>query len=502
MVDNISILIKHLHQSQINNEIIGIALSLVLDKSREDITILGLQMVKSIAKSIGSDLMERYFCREMWEISAENSVGLAKSMIELIAESFTLAKADSLKAKLISIYIKYCENDNWNTRKYCVGSFCKILQKSSKDMQDLLLPVFCKLLKDKSKWVKEQAINNCSLVIIYSQIQIPTAVMKHYFKVSDNGFYTVAYYFSAVLLTLGAQAWGEMKKIFYKILEGEYKNRICLIHSMHEIAKIIGAEVSGKELVVVFDGILEDCEMRIEAYKSLPSFLRELFPEARDKYKTIIKNISRDPDWRYRFAFTNNICEYIGVYDYNHIYTNIWPLALEHCEDKNCTIRFQAAKEVAKLAMYLLSKNIDWKRHIEMSIKKYSNGTLENRLVFLKIIKNLIGTEFAKDFSSEIEYLAKDKVANVRIMCAEAVNYDKEGMWEGSRILLEADKELDVRFKFGKVLGFKNKGHFITPPLIRNAHNEDVGGIVKFDHSLPMRSNKISSFCEVAMIYK
>jgi hypothetical protein len=54
MVDNIPFVIKHLHQSQINNEIIGIALSLVLDKSREDITILGLQMVKNIAKSIGS----------------------------------------------------------------------------------------------------------------------------------------------------------------------------------------------------------------------------------------------------------------------------------------------------------------------------------------------------------------------------------------------------------------------------------------------------------------
>lgn len=503
MVENIPKVMKHLEKGRAENEILDIALALIFDKSKEDITILGVQLAKSIAKDIGAENVEKHFYREMWEMSAENSIGLAKAMIELLAESFNLRNSESLKAKLISIYIKYCESENWNIRKHCIGFFHNILQHSNKDMQDLLLPIYCKFLDDKSKWVKEKAINNCSLIIIYSHIQIPKSVMKNYWLTTESGMYTVSYYFSAVLLTLGPQVWEDMKKLLLRIVIGENRNKICLIQSIHEIAKMLGAEISGKELVEVYDTFLGDPALKIEAYSNLPNFLRELFPEDRDKYKTIIKSMSRDPsNWRCRFAFAHNICEYIGVYDYNHLYTDIWPSALELCEDQNCKIRSQAAKEVAKLAMYLLSKNIDWKRYIEMSIKKYSKGNLENRIVFLKIVKNLMGTEFAKDFNSEIEALTKDEVVNVRIMCAETVNYNKDGLWENFKKIMEEDKEQDVTFRFGKILEFQNKRQFITPPMIRNSHNEDVGGIIRLSHSMPIRSEKITSYFDMNSITK
>ena len=79
-----------------------------------------------------------------------------------------------------------------------------------------------------------------------------------------------------------------------KISESEPKNKICLVSSIHEIAKILGAEASTKELIEIYDSFLKDESVKYEAYMNLPNFLRELFPESRDKYKSLIKSMGRD----------------------------------------------------------------------------------------------------------------------------------------------------------------------------------------------------------------
>lgn len=502
MVESIPQIIPYLHQSKVNNEITGIAISLILEKSREDITVMALGLITKIAKEIGSLLVEKYFFREISEISQERSANIGKSIIEFIAEAFKLPYADSLRSKLIGLYIQYLESENWTIRKHCISFFPRIYKHCNVSMQDLLLPLFCKSLKDKSKWVKEQSTNTCCCVIVYSKIPIPDEIIKYFLKVSDSGHYHAAYYFPGVLLTLGSSHWQDLKKLLIKLSDSDLRTKNCVVKSLHEIGKILGAEVTGKELVEIFEKFLTDEDVRYVAYENLPNFLREIFPEARDKYKNIVKSMGREKDWRSRIMLAKNICEYIGVYDYNCIYSEIWPLALELCEDPHFTIRMTAAKEVAKLSMYLLSKNSDWRRHIEMCIKKYALGNLNNRLIFLKIVKNFAGTELAGDFTGEIIALSKDKVKNVRIMCAETVNFNSklDQVWGEAKENLINDEDDDVRFEFGRSIKFNNKVLYVTPPILRKNHSVEVGGIVKFSHSNPPKFAKIEDFEDVSQI--
>ena len=233
----------------------------------------------------------------------------------------------------------------------------------------------------------------------------------------------------------------------------------------------------------------------MEAYSNLPNFLREIFPEARDKYKSLIKSMGREPkNWRSRYIFARHICEYIGVFDYNILYIEIWPLALQLCEDMHSIVRKTAAIEVAKLSLYLLSKNSDWKRHIEMSIKKYSKGTVNNRIIFLIIMKYYAGVDLAGDFSNEIATLAKDPIINVRIMCAETVVLSKANVWENGKKILADDIQRDVIYKLGNDFISDNTRNFITPPLLRSSHKEEIGGLIKFSHNLKQKFDKISNY--------
>ena len=112
MIENIPKIIPHLPSIKVNNEIVGISISMILNRQREDIAYLGLHLLKNIAKIIGLDLVDRYFYREITEIISEGWLSLKKIIIELIAEIFQCPKGENLKARLVSIFTAFCDDEN------------------------------------------------------------------------------------------------------------------------------------------------------------------------------------------------------------------------------------------------------------------------------------------------------------------------------------------------------------------------------------------------------
>ena len=104
MTDNIPKLTVHLKKPKIDNEIVGIVLSMILDRSREDITLQGLSLLKNIAKTITLDLVERYFIREVLEISIDGTFVVNKQIVDLVSEVFEAPKGESLKIKLLELF--------------------------------------------------------------------------------------------------------------------------------------------------------------------------------------------------------------------------------------------------------------------------------------------------------------------------------------------------------------------------------------------------------------
>jgi hypothetical protein len=498
MIENIPKIVLHLHKTKVDNEIVSIALSMVLDRSNSEITAAGLTLLKSLVKPIGAELVERYFYREIIEIAADKLPALTNAILEIISELFETPKSENLKPKLLDLFLEICESDNQDIKKNCIKIFPIIIKHSTKQTHDNLLPVYSKFLKDKSKHVREAAVNNCCMIIIFFQANLPEIIVKKYFGVTETGFYNAAYYFFAVLLTLSTSYWEDLKKLFMRLIEGDVKTRISLVYSLHEIAKIIGPERSAMELITIYDTFLKYPELQLDAYANLPLFLKEVFPEHREKYISLIKSIAKDSyKWRKRYVFSRSISNYIGVYDYNCVYSEIWPLALELCEDVYAKVRYTASKEVAKLSVYLLSKNPDWKRYILMCIKKYAIGSVNNKLIFLSIVKNLADTELASDFSQELAKLACDKFTSIRIMCAETVNLSKDEVWKEAKNALVKDSNKDVLAKLGKYLDLGSKKSFIVPPLMRYSYKENIKGIIKFYHNFPPKFGKIHDYVEV-----
>jgi len=104
-------------------------------------------------------------------------------------------------------------------------------------------------------------------------------------------------------VTLGKDKWPDLKRL-YKILvkDNQWKVRKTLSYSLHEVAKILGPELTEEELLPVLENFLKDSdEIRNGVLIHLADFIRILNPSVREKCISMLGHIqSESNQWRLR----------------------------------------------------------------------------------------------------------------------------------------------------------------------------------------------------------
>lgn len=93
--------------------------------------------------------------------------------------------------------------------------------------------------------------------------------------------YYSSYNFPAFIYTLGRDHWETFKRIYIKLAKfNDGRIKKTLSHSIHELARILGTEITEEDLVPVMERFLKDPvnEIKIGALKNLHIFLAELLP--------------------------------------------------------------------------------------------------------------------------------------------------------------------------------------------------------------------------------
>ncbi len=122
--------------------------------------------------------------------------------------------------------------------------------------------------------------------------------------VSKNDvIYFCAFNFPAVLQTLGPKGWPSLRKLYFQLVKStQWKVRRTIACSLHEIANILGPQLSEEELIPVLNSVLKDLtDVRIGALTHLPAFLEAMRPEKRNQFLDMIQDLQNEPeDWRMR----------------------------------------------------------------------------------------------------------------------------------------------------------------------------------------------------------
>ncbi|GAB5579357.1 serine/threonine-protein phosphatase 4 regulatory subunit 1 isoform X2 [Prionailurus iriomotensis] len=143
---------------------------------------------------------------------------------------------------------------------------------------------------------------------------VPQALLDQYLSMTDpSRAQTVdteiakhcAYSLPGVALTLGRQNWHCLRETYETLASDmQWKVRRTLAFSIHELAVILGDQLTAADLVPIFNGFLKDLdEVRIGVLKHLHDFLKLLHIDKRREYlyqlqEFLVTDNSRN--WRFR----------------------------------------------------------------------------------------------------------------------------------------------------------------------------------------------------------
>ncbi|KAK2915310.1 serine/threonine-protein phosphatase 4 regulatory subunit 1 isoform X1 [Channa argus] len=299
-----------------------------------------------------------------------------------------------------------------------------------------------------------------------------------------------AFSLPGVALTLGRQNWHCLKDTYETLAtDVQWKVRRTLAFSIHELAVILGDQLTAADLVPIFNGFLKDLdEVRIGVLKHLYDFLKLLHADKRREYlyqlqEFMVTDNSRN--WRFRYELAEQLILIIELYSHYDVYDYLRQIALTLCSDKVSEVRWISYKLVVEILQKLYACGADdlgLNFINELTVRFCHCPKWVGRQAFAFICQAIVEEDcmpmeqFSQHLLPSLLSLSSDPVANVRVLVAKALRqsvmekaYFKEpgcpysDELEETVMALQSDKDRDVRF-FATL--DPSKGLIDTAPLI------------------------------------
>nr|XP_055228823.1 serine/threonine-protein phosphatase 4 regulatory subunit 1-like isoform X2 [Gorilla gorilla gorilla] len=282
-----------------------------------------------------------------------------------------------------------------------------------------------------------------------------------------------AYSLPGVALTLGRQNWHCLKDTYETLASDvQWKVRRTLAFSIHELAVILGDQLTAADLVPIFNGFLKDLdEVRIGVLKHLYDFLKLLHEDKRRDYlyqlqEFVVTDNSRN--WRFRYELAEQLILILELYSPNDVYDYLMHIALRLCADQVSEVRWISFKLVVAILQKFYSNSesaLGLNFINELIIRFRHCSKWVGRQAFAFICQAVVSKEcvpvdqFVEHLLPSLLSLASDPVPNVRVLLAKALRqmllekayFRNAGnphleVIEETILALQSDRDQDVSF--------------------------------------------------------
>ncbi|XP_036410351.1 serine/threonine-protein phosphatase 4 regulatory subunit 1 isoform X1 [Megalops cyprinoides] len=309
---------------------------------------------------------------------------------------------------------------------------------------------------------------------------VPQALLDQYLSMTDpSRAQTVdmeiakhcAYSLPGVALTLGRQNWHCLRDTYETLASDmQWKVRRTLAFSIHELALILGDQLTAADLVPIFNSFLKDLdEVRIGVLKHLYDFLKLLHQETRRKYlyqlqEFLVTDNSRN--WRFRSELAEQLVLLLELYSGQDVYDYLRPLAFSLCTDRVSSVRWISYKLVSEIIRKLSSNPALVADFMAELVDKFCHSPKwSGRQAFAFVCQLVIEDDcvsleqFCEHLLAPLLQLASDPVPNVRVLLAKTIrqsllereyflhsaNSHQEAL-EQTLVALQMDLDKDVKY--------------------------------------------------------
>ena len=413
-------------------------------------------------------------CQEIKNIKKDDKKYSAKNFVNLI-EKLSKDKENNVKYKIIEKIgeiIAPLDPDELSLELFeFYKNFCKkhIEQKKSKNplgatFQELGNPLInkIKISGGNYSYLNDEDSSD------FNEVNSMENDYNKQLTEKDLSYY-LAYNFPAILFCYGKKYWNDLKDIYYDFcFEEDLAIRLSIISSFHEIANIVGKEMTQNELLPIYDKFLEsndNYEQKL-AIKNLPQILIKVDKKVKERYYKYFEPVSIFIDntgnkvrnfnflnWKNKLNVIEGILCYYNLYDNDIIYNSILPQCISFSLDKYYKVRKTSSKVLATLLLYLYQQNYK-KEQIIKTIKNFAfHKKFKIRINFIKFLPIFFQDKdfYNKEIKNIIEIIViKDKILDVKIALAKVlkkiINNEKE--------VLAKDEDIN---KFCFILNQSNK---------------------------------------------
>merc|ERR1719242_1257474 len=300
-----------LNKEQVYEHILKIVLHMAHDDS-DDQKITALPLLGDLAPIVGSAVCKNYLSADLHALSQDNSFRVRKATVQYFGPICEQLGASDAEECLLPIFLALCEDSIWSVRKGCVESFVDVSSSISSESREKLIPIMEQFLNDSSRWVRNTAYEILGpFIASLSSDQIVEELLKYFTAIPHLSSAEAdadctnhcAFNFPAVLLTVGKDRWGELEETFGILCRKTFKSRRTLACSLHEIAGVLGRELTEKHLVSAMEFFLKDIDdIRQGMIQSLWKMLKWLGPDLRKEYLSVLWELASENDvnWRFR----------------------------------------------------------------------------------------------------------------------------------------------------------------------------------------------------------
>ncbi|KAF0682470.1 Aste57867_25422 [Aphanomyces stellatus] len=469
-------LIKPEDQGQ---HVLTLVLPLAHEDDDEQLRITALILLNKLAVSLGGDLCCQFCVPEFISLSEDPVFRVRKAIALNYFHVCETAGPVVTQERLLPAYQRLAKDDIWGVRKACAESlsdFSKTLTPSTR--AELLAPLFTAFSTDASKWVRIAAYQQLGpFIATLPPGAIPDALIKSFSDMAtqpsvlllggaeaDMKFHC-AYNYPAVALTLGREGWPRIAAGFDALSrDGFWKVRRTLAFSLHEMAHLLGPDLTETHLVPAFGYFLEDIDdVKSGSIQHFADFLAHVPPAARGrflpelaKFGLLQSNPKFKLKWRFRSLIADQLPKFCTVFDAQAVFDVVAPLVFQLTGDDVAHVRDASFAAMPPLHAALRGSD-EWTTAIVARVVALKNAaSYLSRQIFLHMARAFLvgGPEHVAVFESALAAaffeLATDPVLNVRLLLVRIVlevGADLPASAEGAAAmaLLEEDASPDVQ---------------------------------------------------------
>ena len=351
----------------------------------------------TLIKLLNLDFIGDYILDSLQKLSNNKFWFLRKKCIE-ISYKIIYELKDKYKKE------KEKENDDYNKASQYIKKIILLIEKfiddKKKKVRMFLIEKIGEIIKPLDKSELSEKLFDFYIKTINDYYESCENLIKNENK-NKTGFY-FAYNFPSVLLHYSPESWEKLKNAYASLCKDENISvRSSVINSFFEVSKILGKEITEKELLPIYDKFLEYEEKtstRILAEKNLPKILSTLDKEIIDKYKnndelgynSIVSketNIINKYNQNKKIEYIKNILNYYSLYDNYTIYNNILPKCIYFTFDPIFKVRTTSSKIIGQIVLYLYRKDYKKDKILKLLEAYAFNKNFAQRINFIKIAK-------------------------------------------------------------------------------------------------------------------